>query len=214
MSNRKQNTQERAAKVAAMRAEAERKDRRRKALIFGAAGVVALGLVAAVAVPLVGASRDRAAIQAAVDAPIEGVETFEGLSANHVDGTVDYATLPPVGGDHSATLQNCGIYDAPVQNENAVHSLEHGAVWITYDPELPADQVALLREAVQGEDYGLLSPDEDVTAPIVMSAWGVQLQLDDAADPRLQVFLEKYLQGEQTPEPGAACFGGVGTPVA
>ncbi len=214
MSNRKQETQDRAAKVAAMRAEAERRDRGRKAVIFGTAGAVALGLVAAVAVPLVNASRDRAATEAAANAPIDGVEEFEGLTANHVAGTVEYDMSPPVGGDHNAAWLNCGIYDEPVANENAVHSLEHGAVWIAYDPSLPADEVAALRDAVEGEDYGLLSPFEDLQAPIVLSAWGSQLEVESAADPRIGVFLEKYLQGEQTPEPGAACFGGVGVPVA
>lgn len=214
MDNRKQQTQDRAAKVAAMRAEAASKDRRRKVIIFGTAGAVVVGLVAAVAVPLVSASRERAAIQAAVDAPIEGVQEFDGLSANHVAGAAEYPSFPPVGGDHDAAWLNCGIYDEPVPTGNAVHSLEHGAVWIAYDPKLPADQVALLRQAVQGEAYAILAPSADVAAPVVMSAWGRQLELNDAADPRLPVFLEKYLQGEQTPEPGAVCVGGVGTPVA
>lgn len=214
MSNRKQQTEERAAKVAALRAQADRKDRRRKALIFGTAGAVALGLVAAVAVPLVNASRERAATEAAANAPIEGVEEFEGLTANHVTGTVEYDMSPPVGGDHNAAWLNCGVYEEPVANENAVHSLEHGAVWIAYDPSLPADQVAALRDVVEGEDYALLSPFEDLQAPIVLSAWGSQLEVESADDARIGVFLEKYLQGEQTPEPGAACFGGVGVPVA
>ncbi|KAE8765583.1 DUF3105 domain-containing protein [Georgenia thermotolerans] len=214
MSNRKQQVQERAARVAAMRAEQERKDRRRKWLIFGTSGAVALALVAAVAVPLVNHSRERAAIEAAANAPIDGVKEFSDLGRDHVEGTVDYATTPPVGGDHNAVWQNCGIYDTPVTNEHAVHSLEHGAVWITYNPDLPADQVAALRDAVQGDAYAMLSPYEGLDSPIVMSAWGYQLKLDDAADERIDVFLQRYLQGEQTPEPGAACSGGVGTPVA
>jgi hypothetical protein len=214
VSNRKQQVQERAARVAAMRADQARKDKRRKWLIFGTSGVVALALIAAVAVPLVNHARQQAAVEVAANAPIEGVEEFSDLTAEHVEGTVDYAMAPPVGGDHNAVWQNCGIYDAPLTNEHAVHSLEHGAVWITYDPDLPADQVKALRDRVQGNGYAMLSPYEGLDSPIVMNAWGFQLKLDDANDPRVPVFLERYLQGEQTPEPGAACSGGIGTPVA
>ena len=103
---------------------------------------------------------------------------------------------------------NCGVYTAPVQEENAVHSMEHGAVWITYRPDLPPDQVQKLR-AVASDDFLLLSPYPDLESPVAASAWGLQLQVDSADDPRLATFLTKYIQGEQTREPGAACSGGL-----
>ena len=217
----KQQIKERAARVAAMRAQQERKDRRRKLWIFGSAAVVCLGLIAAVAVPLVGGAERRAEaraaeaeIEAAAAGPIEGVQEFTGLTSNHVTGQVDYPMTPAAGGDHNAVWQNCGVYTEPLVNEHAVHSLEHGAVWVTYSPDLPADQVAVLTDEIEGQNYGLLSPHEGQASPIFMSAWGAQLALDDPDDPRFDVFLEKYLQGAQTPEPGAACFGGTGTPAA
>lgn len=213
MSTRKVDAKDRAAQVAAMRAEQQRRDRRQRNLIVGGAAGLSLALVAAVAVPLVNASRERATVEAAANAPIDGVEEFTELTSNHVETAVSYDPLPPVGGDHNPAWLNCGVYTEPVPNENAVHSLEHGAVWITYDPNLPAEQVEILTDLVEGEAYGLLSPGEaDMPAPVVASAWGLQLQVEDADDERLEVFLERYLQGDQTPEPGAACFGGVGTP--
>ena len=36
---------------------------------------------------------------------------------------------------------NCGIYDKPVPSERAVHNLEHGAIWITYQPSLPQSEM-------------------------------------------------------------------------
>jgi hypothetical protein len=208
----KQRHQERAAKVAAMRAEQQRKDRRNKVLIFGTTGVVIVGLITAAAIPLVSQAKRQAEIEAAANAPIEGVEEFTDLTSNHVEGTVDYAAAPPVGGDHNAVWQNCGVYSDPVIDEHAVHSLEHGAVWITYSPDLPAADVAALAAKAENEPYLLISPYEGVESPITLSAWGLQLEVDDPADPRVDVFLERYLQGEQTLEPGAACFGGTGTP--
>ena len=146
-------------------------------------------------------------------ADIPGVQYFSSLTFNHTAGTVNYAQTPPVSGDHSDTVLNCGIYDQPVPNENAVHSLEHGAVWVTYQPDLPQAQVDKLRQMVRGHSHLLLSPYPGLPQPVVASGWGVQLQLPGANDPRLARFLKKYEQGPQTREPGAECSGGTGKPI-
>ena len=65
----------------------------------------------------------------------------QALHHAHVAGPVAYSVTPPVGGDHSPVWLNCGVYDRPVPNERAVHDLEHGAVWVTYRPSLPATEV-------------------------------------------------------------------------
>lgn len=144
---------------------------------------------------------------------IAGVQTYGPFAANvHVNDDVTYAQVPPVGGEHRPTWQNCGIYNDPVVEELAVHSMEHGAVWITYRPDLPAEQVEQLKGLVRGRSYTLLSPYPDQPSPVAASAWGVQLTADSAGDPRLGQFVSKYRQGSQTPEPGATCVGGVGSP--
>ncbi len=136
------------------------------------------------------------------------VQSFDGLLATHVEGPVEYAQSPPVGGEHHNAWQNCGYYSAPVANENAVHSLEHGAVWITYQEGLPVEQILTLREKAENQSYVLVSPYPDLPSPIVASAWGKQLQLESADDEALDAFLRTYRQGPQTLEPGAACTGG------
>lgn len=144
--------------------------------------------------------------------PPAGVQAFSGLARDHVDGHVDYPQIPPVGGAHSKVWLNCGIYPGAVANENAVHSMEHGAVWITYQPTLSDSDIATLRDAVRGKPYTLLSPYPNLPAPVVASGWGVQLRLPSASDPRLTQFIHFYQQGPQTPEPGAPCSGGTGSP--
>jgi hypothetical protein len=139
--------------------------------------------------------------------------TFSNLSRDHVDGPVNYPQVPPVGGPHNPVWMNCGIYDKPIPNENAVHSLEHGAVWLTYQPDLPAAAVEQLRGLVRGHSHALLSPYPGLPAPVVASAWGVQIRADSASDPRLARFVAAYEQGPQTPEPGAACSGAKGVPL-
>ena len=145
-------------------------------------------------------------------APPDGVRTFEVTQRDHVETPVAYAQTPPVGGNHAPVWQNCGFYDRPVRNENAVHSMEHGAVWVAYRPDLPAGQVDLLRQLTQRQNYVLASPHPDLPAPVVASAWGRQLSLNSAEDPRLNQFVRAFTLGDQTPEPGAPCTGGTGTP--
>ena len=55
----------------------------------------------------------------------------------------------------------------------------------------------------------LLSPQDGQENAVTATAWGTQLVVEDAEDPRLQTFLTKYVKGPQTPEPGAPCTGGV-----
>lgn len=145
---------------------------------------------------------------------IAGVVSYSNLSRSHVNGSVTYTQNPPAGGNHNAVWLNCGVYDAPVTNENAVHSLEHGAVWITYQPTLASDAVDHLRGLASSHSHVILSPYPGLPAPVVASAWGVQLKVQSASDSRLSQFIAKYELGSQTPEPGAACSGGTGTPIS
>ncbi len=138
------------------------------------------------------------------------VQTFEGLTKLHVAGPVQYAQTPPVGGDHAPVWQNCGFYREPIASELGVHSMEHGAVWVTYAPELSVSQVEVLRDLAADQTYVLVSPFPGLPTPVVASAWGVQLRLPSAGDRRLPEFVDRYRQGPQTPEPGAPCTGGVG----
>lgn len=140
---------------------------------------------------------------------VADVETFKDLKKSHVDGEVSYEQKPAVGGDHDGTPQDCQgrVYGAPIREENAVHSLEHGATWVTYDPELPKGQVEDLTKLVDRELYRMMSPYPGQDAPIKVSAWGLQMEAESADDPRIKDFLKKYTNGEQTQEPGASCAG-------
>jgi hypothetical protein len=146
--------------------------------------------------------------QSASGAP-DDVKTYDvGPAGKHTSANVDYDQNPPVGGAHNPIWQNCGYYDKPVRDENAVHSLEHGAVWITYSPDLPQDQQDRIREMVESQDCLLASPYPGLDSPIVASAWGSQIRLESADDENLERFISSYRRGPQTPEPGAACTGG------
>ncbi len=189
------------------RLQREERERKQKLLAIGGAVVVVILLVAGFMV-LRGRQPPPSIADGGRVPPPAGVETFTNLSRDHVDGPVAYEQTPPVGGAHSPVWQNCGYYPAPVGNEHAVHSLEHGAVWITYRPDLPAEQLDLLRSLGEDRTFILVSPYPDLPSPVVASAWGAQLRLESTDDPRLGEFIRAFRQGPQTPEPGAACIGG------
>ncbi len=145
--------------------------------------------------------------------PIEGIVDMGRPARGHDDNvTYPQNNLPPAGGVHANIWQNCGIYNEPIASKNAVHSLEHGAVWIAYQPELPADQIERLKDAVRGKQFLLLAPFPGLESPIILSSWGYQLAVEDAEDNRIEQFIDQNVQGIRTPERGASCADGVGTP--
>ena len=209
MTNARKSRQATAEKAAQLRAEQAARERRRRFALAAGALVIVLAVAGGVAAVVLNARSDKAADDAV---QLTGVKTYKNLTQNHVTGTVKYAQTPPVGGDHNPTWLNCGIYDKPVPNENAVHDLEHGAVWITYQPALAKSEVSALKKIVGSQTYITMSPYTDLPNPITLSAWGIQMSVQNAEDPRIAKFIKTYKQGKQTPELGAACTGGVGTP--
>jgi hypothetical protein len=172
---------------------------------------IIIGLIAAVFIAGFAALVIVDARQKAASRPPGEVQTIDvGPPGDHRPGEIDYAQTPPPGGPHNDLWQNCGFYEEPIHDENAVHSLEHGAVWITYTPDLPQDEIEILRDLAQSQTYILVSPYPDQDYPVVASAWGKQLGLESAEDPDLERFIGAYNQGPQTPEPGGGCTGGVG----
>ncbi len=207
---KEQRAEQRAAKVENYKKERARKARNKKIGIATAivAGVAIVGLIVTAIVLTVPKNASYSA--GGSGAEIAGVETFENTN-NHVETTVEYPQTPPAGGDHAPAWLNCGVYTEPQANENAVHSLEHGAVWVTYDPSISAEELDLLKTKLPST-YVILSPFDGLPSPIVLSAWDAQVQVDEASDEVIGEFFEEYWQSENVPEPGALCTGAVDGP--
>ncbi|MGH4014777.1 MAG: DUF3105 domain-containing protein [Pseudonocardiaceae bacterium] len=142
---------------------------------------------------------------------IEGVMTVEYNNRGHVGSNqrVAYDQSPPFGGPHDTIWAACNgqVYDQPVRNENMVHPLEHGAVWIAYHPDqVTGSALQSLRDRVTGQGYLMLSPYPGLDAPISLQSWGHQLKLNDAEDERIDQFIQALRLNEYAyPEPGASC---------
>ena len=133
-------------------------------------------------------------------------KTFTG--GDHKAGVISYAESPPMGGAHSPIWADCDgtVYPDQIASENAVHALEHGAVWITYKPGLPADQLDVLTKLVSGHPYTMLTPYAGLKSNVSLQAWGYQLFVDSASDKRVERFIKALRQSQtNTPELGASC---------
>jgi hypothetical protein len=142
---------------------------------------------------------------------IDGLETFkEEPKQRHTTGRVTYDHTPPAGGRHFPAWLRCGVYTEPVPNEFAVHSEEHGAVWLTYRPGASDADIAKLVELRQlNTKYTLVSPYPGQPGPFMASTWGAQLSVDTPDDDRLAAFVKAYAGGGQGGEKGADCVKGL-----
>ena len=142
---------------------------------------------------------------------LKATKYYDFAGGDHRTGPIHYAQVPPAGGPHDPVWDDCGAYDAPVRNENAVHDLEHGTVWITYRPGLDSADIQSLQTKLEGLKSGkwMLSPYPDLPAPVVVTVWNAQLDLTGPDDPRLPTFLSYYGDGHTAPEAAfATCKGG------
>lgn len=122
---------------------------------------------------------------------------------------VAYEESPPFGGAHDQVWAGCNgaVYTKAVRNEHMVHSLEHGAVWIAYNPDMLEQQVIdQLAARVTNRPYTVMSPYPGLDQPISLQSWGFQLKVSDPQDPRIDQFITALRQNQATtPEPGAPC---------
>ena len=203
----------REARRAAREEESSRRSQRRNREALRRQ-LITVGRIAAVVALLVGAyvfiPRSASYSAGSAGVVIEGVQTYTN-GTGHVTGSVTYPQTPPAGGQHNPVWLNCGAYSEPVPNVYGVHALEHGAVWVTYDPALGPDELDALRMHLPST-YVILSPFSGLPAPIVLSAWNKQLAVDSADDERIPMFLEEYWRSQYVPEPGALCSGGIDGP--
>jgi hypothetical protein len=165
-----------------------------------------------------GASQGGASeVLGSADEGIEGVQAVRVYYSDpvHTDSIVDYELRPPAGGIHDAIPWTCGFYDEAVPDEHVVHDLEHGAVWLAYDPGLGGVEVEVIHDLARANPKVIAAPYPDLATgeAVVATAWARQLRLGAVDDPRLVAFVEQYQDGPQAPEAGASCAG-LGEPVA
>jgi hypothetical protein len=146
---------------------------------------------------------------------IDGVIVERVGPYQHVVARVTYDQPAPSGGDHlpAPGWLDCGVYDGEVPAELAVHSLEHGAVWVALGPDATDDDHAAAAELADRKPGRVVVSDvPDLPDPVQLVAWGFRLPLPSATDERAARFVDEYVDASTAPESGAACSNGFGTP--
>jgi hypothetical protein len=176
--------------------------------LIAAALAVVVFAVAVIGYAVVQVNKANAGKVESID-EITGITSKEYEAGQHVPMTVAYAESPPIGGEHDPVWADCTgtVYDVDIRHENAVHSLEHGAVWITYNPDLVSpEDVKTLAALVDGESGRMLSPYVGLDSPVSLQSWGHQLKVDSVEDPRIKQFADFLTRNPDFhPEVGASC---------
>jgi len=135
------------------------------------------------------------------ESSLEGrVEAFEIEGRGHVESSVDvnYQTNPPTSGDHLAEAENWGIYTKEIDDKAAVHSMEHGGIWISYDDISKEDIKVLETIGKQNSQSTVVSPRAANDMHIVITSWGKMMKTDQVDAPLIQKYIDTYKN--QSPE--------------
>ena len=113
-----------------------------------------------------------------------------------------YDTVPPVSGPHAPGAAACGVHDTQIANENMVHTLEHGAVGLLYDPTLDIQQIRDLENIVGGLASHMFSaPYAGMDTPIVVTAWGYRMPLEEVDEPAIEEFIDEFRENGPEDQP-------------
>lgn len=134
----------------------------------------------------------------------------EDKGQKHVnEGEVTYGGKePPTSGPHSSPYP-WEYYDQELSDSRVIHNMEHGGVYISYSPDLPADQIAKIRALFSAPfsrekfqpSKALISPRKANDAPIIMSSWNRSQKFQQFDE---EAMVDYYLKNiGKSPEPTA-----------
>lgn len=102
-------------------------------------------------------------------------EYYENQGQKHIDeGETHppYNSNPPTSGWHYRQPADWGIYTAELPDEQVIHNLEHGGIWISYRHDITEDQRKVLTEiASKYTSKVILTPRANNDEPIAVAAW-------------------------------------------
>lgn len=138
-------------------------------------------------------------------------------SQQHVGATVEVpyeqieGGIPPYGGPHDGYTLPCGIYEDAVRVEQAVHSMEHGAVAIWWEPSRASqDEVEELsriaRRHLEAGDFTILAPLQGIGSKIVLASWGERMRLDAVEEDTIDAYFSLFKHNAPEPVEAGGCI--------
>jgi hypothetical protein len=135
----------------------------------------------------------------------------------HVQGTVNYETTPPVAGPHAQSSAPCGVYAEQIPNENLVHTLEHGGVGLLYVPELDPKDIEEIESIVRDYDTHTFSaPYPGMETQIALVSWGRMMRLDELDVSAMREYIDTFRaegpEDQECPNTQDSSFGATPSP--
>lgn len=113
-----------------------------------------------------------------------------------------YNSNPPTSGSHYGEPAKWGIYDQPLPDEQLIHNLEHGGIWISYRDSANQELLNQLRDIA--DDYSvkvIMTPRAQNDSAIALAAWARLLKLQSFDEKQIRGFIKAFINKgpEQVP---------------
>lgn len=137
--------------------------------------------------------------------PRPGTEHNDG-GREHTETTEYGGESPPTSGAHANPVA-WGPYTEPVRDDQAIHNLEHGGIYVSYSPSLPKEDVKKLTELLfapfSNPEFQpkkiVLAPRASNKSPIELSSWRRSEKLTSYDAEKIQTYVK--LNVGKSPEP-------------
>ncbi len=136
----------------------------------------------------------------ATETPAIGQE-IENQGQGHINpGTLQpYNSNPPTSGPHYAQAANWGVYSNPLEDEQAVHNLEHGGIWISYKDIDEETKTLLENIAKANRGSVIMSPRPNNDSKIAIASWTRLEKLESYDEAKILEFIRA--NKNKSPEP-------------
>lgn len=122
------------------------------------------------------------------------------VSRDHINIGEDYGSYnsnPPTSGAHAGAAP-WGFSEVELIDQNAIHNLEHGGIWITYK-DIDEQSLETLRKIARSNPQSvLISPRAANDSPIAIASWGRLLKTDVVDEAQIKEFIKSNIN--QSPE--------------
>lgn len=131
-------------------------------------------------------------------------EAFPSQGQTHIEIGATHPTYnsnPPSSGHHYAKPADWGVYQTELPDEQLVHNLEHGGIWISYK-DIDAETKSKIEDfAKQHPNKMIVTPRAKNDKKIALASWTRLLTLDAFDEATASAFVSA--NKNQAPEPYA-----------
>jgi hypothetical protein len=130
---------------------------------------------------------------------------YESQGRDHIEVTDPhdpYNSNPPTSGPHAAALRTA-VYDRELPDENLIHNLEHGHIWLSYRDREDTEAIELferLQSQFPGSVIVTYRPAND--SRLAVAAWTRLLKLEEPDEEQILAFIARYFDKAPESVPG------------